>query len=423
MRRSVAQAAVAAPIAFVRDNARWLAAGFLLALASSFGQTFFIAMFAGSLREEFGLSHGDWGLIYMVGTLASAATLIQLGRRADDVAPRRLTLALLVAFALVCVGMAAVWTVWLLPLLVFGLRLCGQGMLSHLSQTLTARWFVATRGRALAIASFGYPTGEALAPILAVALIAAIGWRATWGVAALMLVLVFLPVLWLLLSRDRTPAGTVVEIDDAAGLAGRHWTRGEAVRSAPFWLVVPALLAPGYILTVVFFLPAHIAETKGWALTDWAASYSIYAVMSVVASFAIGWAIDRFDARAMLPLYQLPLAGGLIVLSFGQSELAMFGAMVLFGLTAGASASTHAALLAELFGTRRLGEVKALGHAMMVSASAAGPGVTGVLLDLGVPFDTQCLWMAGYTLALSVLFLVAGGRLRDPADPVASPKS
>ena len=37
-------------IPFRRVNARWLIAGVLLMFASSFGQTFFIAVFAGAIR-------------------------------------------------------------------------------------------------------------------------------------------------------------------------------------------------------------------------------------------------------------------------------------------------------------------------------------------------------------------------------------
>ena len=54
--------------AFLRDNSRWLAAGMLLTFLSSFGQTFFISIFAGDIRDTFGLSHGAWGGIYALGT-------------------------------------------------------------------------------------------------------------------------------------------------------------------------------------------------------------------------------------------------------------------------------------------------------------------------------------------------------------------
>ena len=62
-------------LAFLRDNARWLSAGMLLTFLSSFGQTFFISIFAGEIREVFQISHGQWGGIYAIGTTASAIVM------------------------------------------------------------------------------------------------------------------------------------------------------------------------------------------------------------------------------------------------------------------------------------------------------------------------------------------------------------
>ena len=74
---------------FVLQNARWLIGGIGLTFFASFGQTFFIAMFAGQYRTEFGLSHGEFGTIYMLGTLASAITLVFLGKVVDFHSVRR----------------------------------------------------------------------------------------------------------------------------------------------------------------------------------------------------------------------------------------------------------------------------------------------------------------------------------------------
>ena len=65
---------------FLGSNLRWLAGGILLTFCSSVGQTFFIASFAGDIRADFGLSHGGFGMVYMLATLGSAATLIVVGR-------------------------------------------------------------------------------------------------------------------------------------------------------------------------------------------------------------------------------------------------------------------------------------------------------------------------------------------------------
>jgi hypothetical protein len=65
---------------FLSENLRWLATGFLLAFGSSFGQTYFISLFAGEIRDAYGLTDGDWGLIYTGATLCSALLLLGKGR-------------------------------------------------------------------------------------------------------------------------------------------------------------------------------------------------------------------------------------------------------------------------------------------------------------------------------------------------------
>ena len=161
---------------FLLQNAPWLAAGALLAFLSSFGQTFFISVFAGEIRAEFGLSHGAWGGIYSLGTTLSAAVMVWAGGLTDRFRARVLGSGVLVLLALACLSMAFS-TVWLLPLVIFALRLTGQGMTSHISAVAMARWFVAMRGRALSIAALGFSFGEALLPIVFVALLGMFDWR------------------------------------------------------------------------------------------------------------------------------------------------------------------------------------------------------------------------------------------------------
>ncbi|MEO0670681.1 MAG: hypothetical protein AAFZ05_01485 [Pseudomonadota bacterium] len=90
----------------VRANARWLGAGFLLAMGSSFGQTYFIALFGADIRQAYGLSHGDFGGLYTIATTASAITLIYLGKLADHVPFRTLSAAAAIALGVGCLVMS-----------------------------------------------------------------------------------------------------------------------------------------------------------------------------------------------------------------------------------------------------------------------------------------------------------------------------
>ena len=73
--------------------------GCVLTFMSSFGQTFFISIFAGEIRAEFGLSHGEWGGIYALGTLASAIVMVWSGGLTDRFRVRTLGPVVLVCLA------------------------------------------------------------------------------------------------------------------------------------------------------------------------------------------------------------------------------------------------------------------------------------------------------------------------------------
>ncbi len=392
----------------------------LLTWASSFGQTFFISIYAGDLRAEFGLSHGDWGAIYTAGTVASAAVLMQVGKAADALTVRRLALMVLAGYVAVCLAMAAVQSWWMLILVVAGLRFCGQGMMSHLALTAMARWFRARRGQATAVASIGFSVGEASMPVIFVALSGAIGWRQGWVVAAAVLAVFVAPALLVLLRRERTPQSHAA-VDDSTGLGGRHWTRREALRHWLFWALTPGLLAPPFISTAVFFQQVHLAEIKGWAHVELVALFPLYSLTTLMAMFGAGWAADRFGSARLLPAYLLPLAAGLVVLAVA-GDLAGAGlALCAMGLTQGGAQALIGTVWAEYFGTRHIGAIRAAAVSSMVFATALGPGVTGVLIDRGVGFETQLGWMAGYLALVSALFVgVARRAAAELAGPAAA---
>jgi len=148
-------------IGFLRANARWIAGGFVLTLFSSFGQTFFIGLSGEELRTKFSLSDGQFGLIYMVATLASALTLPWLGRVLDIMPGWKVARFVMPALAGACLLIAFSPTVLVLVFAIYLLRLFGQGMMTHTALTEIGRWFAAGRGRATSLVVPGHQAGEA----------------------------------------------------------------------------------------------------------------------------------------------------------------------------------------------------------------------------------------------------------------------
>ena len=389
---------------FLSGNARWLAGGVLLTFFSSVGQTFFIASFAGAIRADFALSHGGFGLIYMIATLGSAITLVLIGKILDSVAVFKVAGVLIVLLSGATFLMSLANTITVLLLTIYLLRLLGQGMMTHTAMVAMGKWFVAERGLAVSITTTGHQLGEGLLPIALVALLALADWRVAWQLASVVLLLFALPLSYWCLSTPRSPSTKDLQITET----GRQWTRSEALRDAPFWAVCTGVLAPSFIGTSVFFHQVHLSELKSWSSEVVAGSFVVMAISSVIVGLITGQLVDRFTARKLLPFFLFPLSIGCALLSIGAAAWSMAVFMFLLGTSYGVSSAVFGAIWPEVYGTRHLGAIRSVVSAAMVFASALGPGLTGWLIDRGIGFEWQLLVMAIYCLAtMLVLFRVS----------------
>ncbi|WP_108483777.1 MFS transporter [Oceaniglobus ichthyenteri] len=397
-------------VTFLRENWLFLTAGILLSFTSSYGQTFFISLFAGEIMGDYGLSHGQWGLIYTVATTASAVAMIWAGVLTDRFRIRGLAVFVCLALAATCLAMAAGAGVWMLILLVFALRFTGQGMMSHLSIVAMARWFVAARGRALSVAAMGFALGQAVLPIIFVALLDVMNWRWLWVIAAA-LVLCTLPIILRLLRAERTPQ-SVAESSNAVGMTARHWTRRDVLHHWLFWAMIPLLLGPPAWGTAMFFHQVHLTEVKGWALIDFAALLPLFTVTSIATTFTTGALIDRFGTARLMQLYMIPFMVAFFVMAQAETLWGGAIAMMIFGLGTGAQATIPAAFWAEFYGTRHIGAIKALAAAIMVFGSAIGPGITSVFVDFDIVFPVQMFAISAYFAITAVLSTIAIAKAR-----------
>lgn len=395
-------------IPFFRDNARWLAGGFLLTFFSTTGQTAFVSLSAGHVRTEYALSNGGWGLIYMVGTLASALTLPYLGPVVDRLPVRRLVLFVACMLAVAAVSMAVSRHVAFLVVSVYLLRLFGQGMMTHTAYTATARWFTAQRGRALSVVILGHNAGDAVFTNVFVFLAATIGWRGGWLVAAAVLLMAVLPIARLV-SVDRTPRASdpPPRVVDA-----RDWTRGEVLRDSVFYLAMLGVMAPPFIVTVTFFHQVYLVELRGWSLEVFASAFVLLALVNSVFTVVSGQLIDRFSGAALLPFVLVPLGLACLVLGFVTAPWAPFAFMAFTGMSNGLSTTLFGAIWPEIYGLRHLGAIRSLVVSAGVLASAAGPGLTGYLIDIGVDYPAQIVAMGVYCLLISFVMLYVSRRVR-----------
>ena len=65
-------------------NKKIIIFGFIFTFFSSFGQSFFLGLFNAPIRNELGITHGQFGNLYATATICSSLLLIWVGKKIDD---------------------------------------------------------------------------------------------------------------------------------------------------------------------------------------------------------------------------------------------------------------------------------------------------------------------------------------------------
>ena len=393
---------------FIINNIRWLSAGMLLTFLSSFGQTYFISIFSGEIRNTFELSHGNWGLIYGFGTFASAIIMIWSGGLTDIRRVRKLGPIVLYALSASCLFMALNPLVALLPVVIFCLRLTGQGMSTHIATVAMSRWFLSNRGKALSISNLGFSFGEALFPLFLVSGLIYFSWQKIWIIAAL-ITLFSIPILIWLLRQERSPQSIDAK-DQSLGMNKLHWTRKETISHPLFWFMMPAVIGQSAFNTAFFFQQVHFSKIKGWEHIDLVSMFPIYTCVAICTMILSGILLDRLGTAKLIPYFQLPMIIAFILFAFGETLYSALLGFIFLGMTAGANTTLPNAFWAEFFGTKYLGSIKAAAAAAMVLGSAIGPALTGILLDYGISLSMQYIGISTFFILSSMLMWIGVSR-------------
>jgi MFS family permease len=168
--------------------------------------------------------------------------------------------------------------------------------------------------------------GMALPPLVAW-LIQEVGWRGTYRVASLAILVLTLPPVLLFLKNKPSDIGEIPDGRAAAGAEKTHVPTGipagRAVRSAAFWLLFFTYLLQLYVMSAINVNTTAFAEGVGYSPLI-APLFMAFAVgISVPGRFLFGWLTDR-----IAPQFLMAFAG----LMLGCSALALYLLVIRFGM-------------------------------------------------------------------------------------------
>jgi MFS transporter, OFA family, oxalate/formate antiporter len=400
--------------------------GFLLSVP---GQTMGMAVFTDDFMVAFGLSRTELSTAYFFGTLGSSLFLTRAGRWYDRHQARTLMVAASLVLGAVLVWISVIdWLLLPLPPAVapgaafvlilvgyFGVRFAGQGVLTSVSRNVLLMWFERRRGLVAGVRGVFVSLGFSLAPLLLAAMIDGWGWRgALWLMAGV--VGVGFSLLCLVAVRD-TPEACGLHPDGADGddsqasgtAAGPAATLEQARRTAVFWIHAAALSMHALFGTAVTFHIVDIFAHAGRSRAEAFAYFLPQAIVSVTVNLTASTLADRTPLKPYLVLMLAGFVAGAIGLLRLDSDLGYWMLVAGFGVGGGLWGVLSNLAYVRHFGRRHLGAISGLGTSLTVLASAVGPVLFALGLDVLGDYRAA-MWLC---LALNLALLAAAVVIRQ----------
>ena len=387
-------------------NKKVIIFGFIFTFFSSFGQSFFLGLFNAPIRNELGISHGQFGNIYAIATIFSSLLLIWVGKKIDEYQIIYYSFFVIILLFLSSLFFSFINSIYFFAVGIFLMIFSGQGLMSHTSTTTISRFFEKSRGKALSTIWFGLSSAEFVLPVLITYLFMIYSWRTVWQGIAL-IIIIFLPLI--ILNTIRTINLESREIDkdkDIKNIKIKSWRRGEVIKDYRFYIVSLNMLAMPWIATGVFVYQSFISESKMWSLYTIPKAFMVYSITSIVTLFFSGYLVDKFTSRKLIPLINLPLLLSMFVLFTNKHEISAYVFLGLVGISNGLANVLGSSTWAEIYGVKFIGSIKALTTAFMVFSTAFGTAVFGLLIDNGFSIEDIALVSGIYILISLVLLII-----------------
>ncbi len=378
--------------------------GFIFTFFSSFGQSFFLGIFNPSIRNELLISHGQFGTIYALATLASSFLLIWVGKKIDDINISRFALLVILLLSFSCFLFSRISSLTLLFFSIFLMRFSGQGMMSHTATTTISRYFTKSRGKALSSGWFGLSSAEFILPVLMIYLLTITDWRNIWVIISI-ITIVFLPLVsYALVKNINFDSREITGKKEFNEKNIKQWKRVEVIKDFRFYIICANMLAMPWIATGIFIYQSFILSSKDWGPYVIAQSFMAYSVLSVITLFISGFLIDKFTSRKLLIYMNIPLFMAVIVIFYFNNPISSFVFLGLIGISNGFANVLGSSTWAEIYGVKHIGSIKALTTALMVFSTAFGTALFGILIDRGFSIE-QISIVAGIYIFISLISL------------------
>ena len=393
-------------------NKKVIIFGFIFTFFSSFGQSFFLGLFNAPIRNELGITHGQFGSIYATSTICSSLLLIWVGKKIDDYRLLNYSFFVIILLFASSLFFSFINSIYFLAIGIFLMRLSGQGLMSHTSTTTISRFFEKSRGKALSTIWFGLSAAEFILPLFVTYFFVVYSWRTVWqGIAVL--IILFLPLVILNTIKSINLDSREGENLNLKKIKIKNWKRKEVIKDYRFYIVSLNMLAMPWIITGIFVYQSFITDSKMWDVYTIPKAFMVYSISSIITRFLSGFLVDKFTSRKLIPIMNIPLLLAMAVLFHYQNEIYAYLLFGLIGVSNGFGNVLGSSTWAEIYGVKYIGSIKALTTAFMVFSTAFGTAVFGILIDRGFTIE-NIAFIAGSYILISLSLLIVFRKTLEP---------
>ena len=394
-------------------NKKVIIFGFIFTFFSSFGQSFFLGLFNAPIRNELGITHGEFGSIYASATICSSLLLIWVGKKIDEYRILNYSFFVIILLFFSSLLFSFINSVYFLAVGIFLMRLSGQGLMSHASTTTVSRFFEKSRGKALSTIWLGLSTAEFILPVLITYFFLIYSWRTVWQGIAILIIL-FLP--FVIISTIKSINLNSREVDNnpkVKKIKIKNWKRREVIKDYRFYIISLNMLAMPWMATGIFVYQSFISESKMWAAYTIPKAFMLYSITSIATLFLSGFLVDKFTGRKLILIMNMPLFLAMFVLFNYDHENYAYVFLGLIGVSNGFANILGSSTWAEIYGVKYIGSIKALTTAFMVFSTAFGTAIFGLLIDNGFTIEDIAL-VGGAYIVVSLVLLILFRKTLEP---------
>ena len=393
-------------------NKKIIIFGFIFTFFSSFGQSFFLGLFNAPIRNELGITHGQFGSIYAAATIFSSLLFIWAGKKIDDYRLLNYSFFVIILLFFSTLFFSFINSIYFLAVGIFLMRFSGQGLMSHTSSTAISRYFEKSRGRALSAIWFGLSTAEFVLPVLVIYFLTIYSWRSVWLGISTMVILVLPLIINFTIKKINFDSREDV-LEKKLKTKIKSWKRIEVLKDFRFYIISSNMLAMPWIFTGMAVYQSFISDSKLWEVYTIPKAFMIYSIASIVTLFSSGYLVDKFTSRKLIPIMNIPLLLAMVVLFYGKQEISAYFFLGLVGISNGFGNILGSSTWAEIYGVKYIGSIKALTTAFMVFSTALGTAVFGILIDSGFTIE-NIAFICGFYIFTSISILMLFRKTLEP---------